>query len=239
VSRAVDELRARARRALGIERLHERIDQLEAEVRALRPDGWNRSRERWLYVQPDAGLTWGQRLTGDAFIAGVTGYGGFAPHTRILEIGPGYGRLARACLDRNVPFAQYLGVDISAWNVDHLRDQFTDPRVSFTVADAESMHLDREFDLLISSLVFKHLYPTFERALHNCAAHLNSGALACFDLIEGNHSMFEDDGVTYIKGYTRPEVEEIVRRCELDLVDFTLVRHDQTHERLMTVARKS
>jgi SAM-dependent methyltransferase len=239
VNNPLHELGARAKRMLGIQRLHDRIDQLEAQLRVLEPGGWDRSRERWRNVEPDAGLTWGHKLTGNAFIAKVSEYGAFHPETRILEIGPGYGRLLDACLGRGAPFAKYLGVDISPSNVEHLRRRFTDQRVSFVVADAESVAFDTQYDLLLSSLVFKHLYPTFEPVLRNCAAGLDAGALTCFDLIEGSHSLFEADRVTYIKCYTRPEVHEILRRSGLDFVDFALVKHDETHERLLTVARKS
>ena len=131
---------------LGIQPLHERIDQIEAELRALEPGGWERSRERWRYVHPDAGLTWGLELTGDGFIAKVAEYDAFRPDTSILEIGPGYGRLLKACLDRGVEFDEYLGVDISPLNVEHLRRRFTDPRTTFIVADAEAMELDKRYD---------------------------------------------------------------------------------------------
>jgi SAM-dependent methyltransferase len=238
VSRALDSLRTRARRLLGIQALQERVELLEGRLLALEPDGWDRSRERWRAAQPDTGLTWGRQLSGDAFVEQVSRLGGFKPEARILEIGPGYGRLLRACLDRRAPFAAYLGVDISETNVEHLSRRFSDPRVSFVVGDAESVVLDEQYDLLISSLVLKHLYPTFERALRNCASQLAPGALVCFDLIEGSGSFFEQDQVTYIRWYTRPEVQEILDRCDLELVEFGVVRHDATHERLLTVARK-
>ncbi len=236
---SVRELRVRARRRLGIEQLHERIDQLEAQLRALEPGGWDRSRERWRAVRPDAGLTWGHELSGDAFIAKISEYGAFNPSTRILEVGPGYGRLLKACLDLGVPFSEYVGLDISASNIEHLGRRFADQRTSFVLGDAESADLGKGYDLLVSSLVFKHLYPTFEAALSNCAKALEVGALACFDLIEGDHSMFEADRMTYIKCYTPPQVESILHRAGFDLVAFDRVKHDQDHERLLTVARRS
>jgi 2-polyprenyl-3-methyl-5-hydroxy-6-metoxy-1,4-benzoquinol methylase len=239
VNNPLDELRARARRALGIERLHQRIDHLEAQMRVLEPGGWERSQERWRNVAPNEGLTWGYELSGDAFIAKASEYDAFSQDKKVLEIGPGYGRLLKACLDRSAPFAEYLGVDISPQNVDHLRQHFADKRVSFAIGDVTSMVLEKRYDVVLSSLVFKHLYPTFETALRNCVPQLNPQALICFDLIEGSGAVFESDGVTYIKPYTRSEVSQILRRCGLDLVEFTSVRHDETHERLLTVARKS
>jgi SAM-dependent methyltransferase len=236
--RVRDSLHARAQRLLGIPELQDRVERLEGRLLALEPDGWDRSRERWRAARPDTDLTWGRELSGDAFLEQVSGFGGFGPDARILEIGPGYGRLLKACLDRGVPFAEYLGLDISATNVEHLRRRFSDPRVSFVEGDAEQAVLEQRYDLLISSLVLKHLYPTFERALSNCAGQLEPGALVCFDLIEGGDSFFEQDQITYIRWYTRTEVQEILERCGLELVAFGAVTHDPTHERLLTVARK-
>jgi SAM-dependent methyltransferase len=239
VRAAIDELRGRARRTLGIERIHERIDQIEGQLRALEPGGWERSRVRWRGVSPNAGLTWGRHVSGDAFVAKLVGYHALRLETRILEIGPGYGRLPQACLRLGVEFREYLGVDISPANVEHLRRTFSDPRLRFVVADAEELDLPGRYDLLISSLVFKHLYPSFEAVLTASAAHLSAGALVCFDLIEGDLRQFEYDRVTYIRCYTREEVLEILKRAGLKLVEFTTVQHDETHERLLTVASKT
>jgi len=61
----------------------------------------------------------------------------------------------------------------------------------------------------------------------------------CFDLLEGNRTIFEQDKVTYIKWYTRDEVKSIVNRIPLQLVSFDEVRHDPEHQRLLVVARKT
>jgi SAM-dependent methyltransferase len=239
------ELRSRARRALGLQRLEERldevnvrVDQMEARLQERAEETRWRSRVRWASAQPDADLTWARLLNGDAFIARVAEQHAFTPDTAVLEVGPGYGRLAAACLERGVSFREYLGVDLSQANVEHLRRRFTDPRFAFLHADAEDVALDGRYDLLISSLTFKHLYPSFERTLATCAEQLAAGALVCFDLIEGDRRMFETDAVTYVRCYTRPEVQDIVERVGLELVRFTDVLHDADHQRLLTVARK-
>jgi SAM-dependent methyltransferase len=232
------EARARARRLLGIETLQKRVARLEGQLRALEPGGWERSRERWRNVQPDVGLTWGQSVSGDAFIAKVAEGGGFGPQVSILEIGPGYGRLPEAMLRREAEFEHYTGVDISTANVAHLHQRFGDPRLEFMVADAEQMTLPRPCHLLVSSLVFKHLYPSFEPVLTNAAGQLAPGALVYFDLIEGAHRVFEADGVTYIRCYTREEVGEIIPRTGLEMVGLDTVRHDEAHPRLLVVARR-
>jgi SAM-dependent methyltransferase len=223
---------------LGVDRLDERVARLEARLRVYEPGGWERSRERWRSVHPDEGLTWGRQLDGSAFVAKAREYNAFGHARSVLEIGPGYGRLPAAALEQKLEFGDYLGVDISPANVDYLRSRFDDPRLGFMVADVENLSLDRRFDTLISSLTFKHLFPSFEAALRTCVVHLRPQAIACFDLLEGNDRIFEDDGVTYIRSYSRDEIVGIVSRAGMELVDFTYVKHDLEHERLLTVARK-
>src|SRR5207245_3599102 len=120
-----------------------------------------------------------------------------------LELGPGYGRLVKSLLEKRVPFNEYYGVDISEKNVAHLSENFNLDRIHFVHADAETCDLAMSYDVFLSSLTMKHLYPTFERVLVNLARFANPGCMFCFDLLEGNRTIFEQDKVTYIKWYTR------------------------------------
>jgi hypothetical protein len=72
--------------------------------------------------------------------------------------------------------------------------------------DIETVNLGDPVDTVISSLTFKHLFPSFEYALRNIAEQLCPEGLVVFDLIEGHRRYFEDDGVTYICWYSRDEV---------------------------------
>jgi SAM-dependent methyltransferase len=131
------------------------------------------------HAKPQAGLTWNHEISGESFIAKAERYGAFAPHSAILEIGPGYGRLLRECLRRALPFREYVGVDISSQNVDYLQTHFARDGVQFLLGDIEFVHLDRRFDALLSSLTLKHLYPSFEPALRNVKQSLNPGLSLC------------------------------------------------------------
>ena len=91
---------------------------------------------------------------------------------------------------------------------------------------------------MVSSLTFKHLFPSFERALSNLAGQMAAGGVVLFDLIEGSRRYFEDDGVTYIRWYERDEVEALLRACGLEPVAFEEVRHHATLARLLVVARR-
>lgn len=219
-------------------RFSSRLDQIETTLYESKEDTWERSRVRWRNTQPAADLTWGKELKGHNFIAKLQSHGAFGPDKALLEVGPGYGRLLRAMFELNVPFGSYLGVDISPTNVSHLRQTFPHPRVNFINADVETAAFDQTFDVVFSSLTFKHLFPSFEKALRNLARFLESGGTCFIDLIEGRQRYFEDDGVTYIRHYEREEIRDIVERAELTLAGFDEVRHDPERVRLLLIARK-
>jgi SAM-dependent methyltransferase len=238
---------ATRRRIAQIAALPERIDSLERELSRLetllhesRDETWERSRERWRHVEPDPDLTWGLDLNGDAFVERADAYGAFGPEKAIVEIGPGYGRLLSSCLRRGLAFASYTGVDISTANVNHLTERFAQADgVTFIEGDVETVQLPQPADTVMSSLTFKHFFPSFEPALNNLASQMNPGGVAIIDLIEGERRYFEPDGITYIRWYTRSEIEAITLRCGLQVAAFDEVHHSPSFSRLLLVARKS
>jgi SAM-dependent methyltransferase len=199
---------------------------------------WERSRRRWREALPVTHLTWGKEVSGDAFILKADAYGAFGPDKRLLEIGPGYGRLLKSLIKHGAAFKSYAGVDLSAENVRYLRETFAGEGFEFVHGDVESVRLEAGFDVVMSSLTFKHLFPSFRGALGHLAAQANPGCLFLFDLIEGVGKHFEHDGITYIRSYTRPEVSDALAGAGLKLVAFDEVRHDAEHARLLVVARK-
>ena len=227
------------RRIAGIDDLHARIDELEERLAESRDDTWERSRTRWRDASPTDDLTWDTELTGDAFIEKVVETGAFGPETDVLEIGPGYGRLLRSCLDAGLQFRSYVGVDLSAENVAHLQEKFGSDTVSFVNADIESIQLDSDVDLVISSLTLKHLYPSWERGLANVSSRLRPGGRLVIDLIEGERRWWEHDNATYIRSYSREEVREILGRIGFTDVYFDEVTHCPGRTRLLVVARAS
>lgn len=226
------------RRISGIDDLHARIDELEERLAESRDETWERSRTRWREASPTSNLTWDTELTGDAFIEKVAATGAFGPETDVLEIGPGYGRLLRACLDAGVGFRTYVGVDLSAENVAHLKQRFGTDMVSFINADIETLELDSDVDLVLSSLTLKHLYPSCERALANVSSRLRPGGRLVFDLIEGERRRWEHDNVTYIRSYSRVEVREILGRIGFTDISFDEVTHCPGRTRMLVVARR-
>lgn len=221
-----------------IHRLEHRVESLETRLHESREEAWERSRTRWRAAEPTAGLTWDVRLTGEAFVARAEHHRAFGEQKRIVEIGPGYGRLLGSVLERGLPFASYTGVDLSERNVAHLSETFPDRRISFAWEDVEEVSFAEPVDAVLSSLTFKHLFPSFARALSNLTRQMTPGGIVLFDLIEGSRRFFEEDGVTYIRWYERGEVENILATCGLEHVAFEQVRHHPNLARLLVVARK-
>jgi SAM-dependent methyltransferase len=210
-----------------------------AVIKRLLDPGWERSRTRWRSTKPGADLTWGQELTGEAFVSKVESYASFDDETTVLEIGPGYGRILRSFLARGIPFKEYYGLDISEQNVEYLRRLFPQAAVHFIQADVEVASFPFQFDVGFSSLVFKHLYPSFEAPLRNCSRYMSPHGRLIFDLIEGDQRRWNPYGDTYVRQYRRDEVLEILGKVGLELVAFDEVVHDPKHQRLLVVATKS
>ena len=199
---------------------------------------WERSRVRWRNAAPVGHLTWGKEISGDHFVSKLEQHGAFGSDQALLEIGPGYGRLLKSILQSEAPFRTYLGVDLSAQNVAFLSETFSDQRIAFQHGDIETLNFDQKFDVIYSSLTFKHLFPTFEKVLQNVALALNPDALIFFDLIEGSGEHFEHDGVTFLRHYTKEEVRGILNRCGLRLSAWDEVEHTPEQKRLLVVATK-
>jgi SAM-dependent methyltransferase len=162
------------------------------------------SKSRWRGAQPDHELTWGVPLTGDAFVAKMQEHFRLGPTSSVVEIGPGYGRLLRSLLGSGLPFGQYVGVDLSAPNCAWLDGKYGRANVSFLNGEASSVSLPRPYDLLVSSLTLKHVYPTFEAAVRNLARQGAPNATMVFDLMEADLSSFLVDAALLWAGRSVP-----------------------------------
>jgi SAM-dependent methyltransferase len=221
-----------------LDALEARLSQLETRWHESGDEVWERSRARWRAAKPDAALTWSKTISGHPFVSKVAEYGALGPTRTVVEVGPGYGRLLQALIERGESFREYRGIDLSAENVAYLKQQFAQGNVAFSDGDIETVDLGPSVETVISSLTFKHLFPSFERALQNIAQQLLPGGMVIFDLIEGSRRHFEDDGVTYIRSYSRDEVRSILTSAGLELTAFDEVYHLPGRARLLVVARR-
>ena len=71
-----------------------------------------KSLERWKNCYPDRYLTWGKMITGHAFVELAQKYCNFTSAKRILELGPGYGRILASLLYKKIPFEVLFALPI-------------------------------------------------------------------------------------------------------------------------------
>ncbi len=207
---------------------------------------------RWLSCQPNEGLTWGIKITGDSFIELAQKYMIFSSNRSILELGPGYGRLLSSILRMNIPFKSYTGVDISKNNIEYLGHHFRQKDIDFVEGCFSEVRLNRKYDIVLSSLTLKHQYPTFHNSLANIDQYVNDNGMYCFDLMENRNIYdgkedltkgpslvsWEKDG-TYIAHYTQKECLRILDRIPLKIKAFDHVTHvRELGDRLVVIAAK-
>lgn len=96
----------------------------------------------------------------------------------VLEVGVGYGRVARLILTEFPSIKEYLGLDISPEQISNCKNHLNLEQLYFTLGDIrrkdtipESV-LKRKFDLVIASEVLMHIEPV----------HLDSVILRLIDL---------------------------------------------------------
>lgn len=217
----------------------------------VRPSAYDRSRRlaiaRWQMSEPIAGLTLGAELSGAPFVERLLKYAHFGDQTRVLEIGPGYGRLLKTLLEREVKFQSYLGLDLSPRNVELLNSHYGTPRIRFRVADVESVLLDEPVDVFYASLTFQHFYPTFAPHLKNLLRQSRPGAVGVFDLLERRwyhpfSSYFErvgDNLTDFVRVYRRAAVEKLVSQAGGRVVGFDTVPLKAKRDNLLVIATKS
>jgi SAM-dependent methyltransferase len=217
------------------------LAQIEASLLDSNENGFEKSRGRWRLSRPNEGLTWGEYLPGDEFIAKAIEHGVFGRGKRILEIGPGYGRLIDAVQRLSAPLDRYVGMDISQTNIDFLQAKYTDNKFSFICSDAETSDFGGAIDGMYSSATLHHFYPTNQKLLINVSKHLSPRARVMYDVPEGVKSHFESDGETYIHWYSKKEISDILAEAGLKLVVFDNVKHGggkKLHPRMLVIAEK-
>jgi hypothetical protein len=73
--------------------------------------------------------------------------------------------------------------------------------------------------------------------LRNLSNQLRNGGPLVFDPIEGERRYFEDDDLTYIRWYTRGEVEKVLAATGFQVAALGEVRHVPEMSRLLVVGR--
>ncbi|MGH6838133.1 MAG: class I SAM-dependent methyltransferase [Methylocella sp.] len=182
---------------------------------------------RWRGDEHDASLTWGNIMTGDTFIGQVERLFGFTLQQRVLEIGPGYGRLLKTLVQRGHPFEEFVGLDLSSSRISRLSAQFGAPHIKFIVGDCDSYIPDGLFDIILSSSTFEHIFPSVQQSLRNIYSCLKPKGMAFIDFISADDSLgisrahFESEaaGGAFIRIYSRDEIHALFAAADLKIVD--------------------
>ena len=204
--------------------------------------------QRWRTHTSAEGLTWGMVLDGSVVVEAVRGHARL-DEAAILEIGPGYGRFLRTLVASSFGFASYAGLDISAHWVRELTAEFRgQPNIEFiqgTAEEADKLFAGRKFDLIVSMLTWKHLYPDFRIAARACRSLLMPDGRLIFDLPEtwiawaaqpeSAAGAFEETG-TFTRSYARPEVQALLAKTGFTIAAFDDIEHAPGKRRLLVVA---
>lgn len=149
-----------------------------------KPGLLDRSQRRWREYEAPSGLTWGVEMTGDSLWDVYCKHHRFDESESILEVGPGYGRLLTTALEREIPFRDYIGLELSSHRTEHLNALLGNRRISFVCGDVMTYAFERQFDVVLCSATFEHLFPDFRSALENLKPQLSSGAVLFIDFIK-------------------------------------------------------
>jgi 2-polyprenyl-3-methyl-5-hydroxy-6-metoxy-1,4-benzoquinol methylase len=178
------------------------------------------SQRRWRGDEPDAGLTWGSTMDAESLWSVYQSAREFSASDKILEIGPGYGRLLLTAIDQKVPFASYVGVELSESRVERLRSRFRQSGILFFLGDVNDWLGNDLFDVILCSSTFEHLYPNCMNALRNLRNQLERNGWMFIDFIYSQEARywFEED-TAFVRCYTEFELRDMFKRSGLEVID--------------------
>ncbi len=212
--------------------------------------------KRWENCYPGPLLTDHYIINGDEFISSIEKYVNFSFETSILELGPGYGRLLKSFLDKQLSFKKYVGIDISKNNIDFLKNNFKHKNIEFIHSTFLNATIDSYFDVIYSSLVLKHQFPTFFESLKHIIKFMKKDGILFFDLpippmfpLESdvnchklittgpvNYDWFESTQ-TFVGKYSLGEIQVLCKELGLTC-DFDFVNHQSIGRRLLIICRQ-
>jgi SAM-dependent methyltransferase len=178
------------------------------------------SQRRWKGDEPDEHLTWGTVMDGTSLWTIYRSRREFYDSDRILEIGPGYGRLLSTAIALAVHFSSYIGLELSESRVLKLNSRFQRRNVAFVAGDVNYWRSDKIFDVIICSSTFEHLYPDCRMALRNLRTLLVADGWTFIDFIYSQKSWLGfEENTAFVRCYTESELHDIFRESGFDLID--------------------
>jgi ubiquinone/menaquinone biosynthesis C-methylase UbiE len=158
---------------------------------------------RWRKGFEGKGLTWGTEIDGRQVLEAFTNLGlSIKSNHVVLEVGPGYGRVFET-FRGFFEFRKWYMVDINPDNCEFLIKKFgDDDRIKVLCQDVNQLELPEKFNLGISTLTFKHLYPDFSQALTRIARYIKDDGTFLFDLIPPGEDRLIHEGANIANIYS-------------------------------------
>ena len=180
----------------------------------------------WNSVKKKESLTWGRILGSGNLIELLRERGYLSDGKTYLEIGFGYNRFLTG-MEKAVRIGNFVGIEISELWVAEAKKEF--PQWTFRLGNVmkeEDLRDLGEFDYIFAWAVFQHQYPSFEGALRNLEGHLGKKGLLFFDIRIMGKPLLVPDGSAFNRIYTKKEVDKIIGRTNLEIVDSFFYSHE-------------
>jgi len=154
--------------------------------------------KRWRTKEEHEGLTWGMAIDGTQFYEAFLKTGSKIDENDIVcEIGAGYGRIFDTFSEK-FSFKKWYMVEISPKRSEDLKRKYkNDPGVVVLCQNVDLLELPEKFDVGISSLTFKHLYPDCSIAFSNVSRYMKKDGFFVFDIIVSDKDsiLFEEASI--------------------------------------------
>jgi cyclopropane fatty-acyl-phospholipid synthase-like methyltransferase len=166
-----------------------------------------------------------------------------AEHIQLLELGCGPGNVLKY-INSNYPQINLTGLDLSQ-SMLSLASQNV-PKSEFLNMDIR--HIDqirKNYDIIIAPFCIPFLsYNDFGILIQNCSAILNKQGILYLSTMEGpperagfEKTSFSCDYEVYFNYYSQEQIEEQLRRCNLEVLKQITQPYDQTINDIIFIAQ--
>lgn len=172
-------------------------------------------------------MTWGLVLDGKQFYEAFRKIGCKIDKTNVVcEIGPGYGRIFDTFKEK-FSFKKWYMVEINPKRCENLKQKYkNDSRVVVLCQNVDFLELPEKFDVGISTLTFKHLYPDCSIALFNVSRYIDQEGFFVFDIfISDRERIFFEKQGNIVNYYSEDTLEEFIRLAGLVIKEKGVVHY--------------
>ncbi|MFX1293626.1 MAG: class I SAM-dependent methyltransferase [Promethearchaeota archaeon] len=172
--------------------------------------------KRWRTKNESDGLTWGININGNQFYEAFLKINcSIKEHDVVCELGPGNGRIFDTFSEK-LSFKKWYMIDINPKRCEYLKQKYREnPKVIVLCQNIDYLKLPEKFDLGISALTLKHLYPDCSKTLFNISKYMKEKGTFVFDIIISNKDeiLYRDDYIVNV--YTEDSLKLFVETVGL------------------------